>query len=156
MSNKGKKIAVIFVSILAIIAIALVCIAISNNQKAKEIKDNFIGQNFIYSNKTQSPASGPYTTKWLFEDKKIISFKEDGSVYFSSSYDQTVLSYPKGEAKPKEEHSDYDTTYDSFDVRVTLFGTVYLDLGNSTYVVKMGDNNTPKSLKNNLNEVFEK
>ena len=96
--------------------------------------------------KVINPASDLYMTYWSNTEERSLSFKDDGTVYYTSLYDMTVLAYPSSISKPEGFHNEYDGTYKSFKVRVTLGGEVYVDIGGSSYRVTVNDNNVPTKI----------
>lgn len=152
-----KKIGLI--SICVIIAVAIISLILgstvsANNQRAEIIYQNFLGKTFdgemedddgfayAYMNNTLNE----YMTYWSNTEEKSLTFKNDGSVYYTSMYDMTVLAYPSSISKPKGYHNEYDGTYSSFKVRVTLGGGVYVDIGGSSYRVTVNENNVPTKI----------
>lgn len=154
--QRKKKIAIISIICTTVLSVILILSAIksSNNKKAEEIYNNFLGQSFSgsiedddgFSRAYSNGKLNPYLTYWKTTKKRTLKFNNDGTVYYTSLYDMTVLAYPESSYAPDGYHSEYDGTYDSFSVSVSLDGTVYLKIGYQTYEVSVNSNNVPQSI----------
>lgn len=152
--KKTIIIGVVCCAILAIIIGFLVSKTNANKKMADEIYNNFLGKTFdgkledddgfVYAYNHNS--LNEYMTYWKTTNEYSLTFNKDGTVYYKSIYDRTVLAYPKNISKPKGYHNEYDVTYNSFSVEVTLSGEVFIKIGLSKYRVKVNDNNVPKSI----------
>ena len=155
--EKKKKygtIAVCAIVVVTIIALILGSAISANNKRADIIYQNFLGKTFdgemedddgfayAYMNNTLNE----YMTYWSNTEERSLTFKNDGSVYYTSLYDMAVLAYPSSISEPDGFHNEYDGTYSSFKVRVTLGGEVYVDIDASSYRVTVNDNNVPTKI----------
>lgn len=143
-------VAIAFVSLIT----GLLVKSSANAKIAEEIYQNFLGQDFsgknendygFYSDYT-SNSLNEYMTYWLDTDRATLDFNEDGSVYYTKESDMTALAWPSLISKPEGTHFEYDGTYDSFNVRVAMNGDVYLELGISSYLVEVYDDNVPTAI----------
>lgn len=80
------------------------------------------------------------------ERKNVYLDKKSGKEFDRPQYKMTVLAYPSSISEPEGFHNEYDGTYNSFKVRVTLGGEVYVDIGASSYRVTVNDNNIPTKI----------
>ena len=152
--NKIIIIGVVCCVIIATIIGILVSKINANKKVADEIYNNFLGKTFdgkfedddgfVYAYNHNS--LNEYTTYWKTTNKYSLTFNEDGTVYYESTSDMTVLAYPKIISKPEGYHGEYDNTYSSFSIEVTLSGDVYIELDGSKYKVNVEDNNIPISI----------
>lgn len=157
--EQKKRVGIIVVCVavvIAIISLILGSTISTNNARADIIYQNFLGKTFdgemedddgfayAYMNNTLNE----YMTYWSNTEERSLSFREDGSVYYTSLYDMTVLAYPSSISEPEGFHNEYDGTYSSFKVRVTLSGEVYVDIGGSSYLVTVNDSNVPTKIHN--------
>ena len=152
--KKTIIIGVVCCAILAIIIGILVSKTNANKKMADEIYNNFLGKTFdgeledddgfVYAYNHNS--LNEYMTYWKTTDEYSLTFNKDGTVYYKSISDMTVLAYPKNISEPKGYHNEYDGTYNSFSVEVTLSGEVFIKIGGSKYRVNVNDNNVPKSI----------
>ena len=152
--DKKKKMGLI--AVCAIIAVAIISLILgstisANNKRADIIYQNFLGKTFDGEMEDDDGFAYAYMnnslnecmTYWKNTEERSLNFEEDGSVYYTSLYDMTVLAYPSSISKPEGFHNEYDGTYKSFKVRVTLGGEVYVDIGSSSYRVTVNENNVP-------------
>ena len=158
IERKQRKKKITIVSILGIVVLSVIlilsAITSSNNKKAEEIYNNFLGQSFSgsiedddgFSRAYSNGNLNQYMTYWKTTEEKTLKFNEDGTVYYTSLWDMTVLAYPKSISKPDGSHNEYDGTYDSFSVSVSLDGTVYVKIGYHTCEVYVDSNNVPQSI----------
>ena len=154
--QQKKKIAIISIVGIVVLLVILILSAItsSNNKKAEEIYNNFLGQSFSgsiedddgFSRAYSNGNLNQYMTYWKTTDKKTLKFNNDVTVYYTSLHDMTVLAYPKSISEPDGYHNEYDGTYDSFSVYVSLDGTVYVKIGYHTCEVSVDSNNVPQSI----------
>ena len=155
--DKKKKMGLI--AVCAIIAVAIISLILgstisANNKRADIIYQNFLGQTFDgemedddgFAYAYMNNSLNEYMTYWKNTEERSLTFEEDGSVYYTSLYDMTVLAYPSSISKPEGFHNEYDGTYKSFKVRVTLGGEVYVDIGSSSYRVTVNENNVPTKI----------
>lgn len=152
--QQKKKIAIISIVGIVVLLVILILSAItsSNNKKAEEIYNNFLGQSFSgsiedddgFSRAYSNGNLNQYMTYWKTTDKQTLKFNNDGTVYYTSLYDRTVLAYPKSISEPDGYHNEYDGTYGSFSVSVSLDGTVYVKIGYHTCEVSVDSNNVPQ------------
>ena len=122
---------------------------------ADEIYNNFLGKTFdgeledddgfVYAYNHNS--LNEYMTYWKTTDEYSLTFNKDGTVYYKSISDMTVLAHPKSISKPEGYHNEYDGTYSSFSIEVTLSGDVYIKLGGSKYKVNVNSDNIPISIE---------
>lgn len=130
-------------------------ISYSNEQKAEEIYNNFLGKSFsgsteddngFYSGYSNGDLN-PYMIYYLEKDERRLVFNENGSVYYKSSLSSTVLAYPKSYGSaPSGFYDSYDGTYDSFEVLVSFDGTVYVKFGSNKCEVRVDSNNVPQTI----------
>ncbi|MBE6037165.1 MAG: hypothetical protein E7223_06125 [Clostridiales bacterium] len=153
-AGKKRKLWIILGVTAAIIILILSVITIQNQKRAAEIYQNFLGQTFsgdeeddngFYDDYRRGDLN-PYMVYYLNTEERTLTFNSDGTVYYTYSYDMDVLAYPKGSSKPKEMHNEYDGTYDSFKVSVSLNGTVYVKIGSNKYRVWVDSNNVPDTI----------
>ncbi len=155
--DKKKKMGLI--AVCAIIAVAIISLILgstisANNKRADIIYQNFLGKTFDGEMEDDDGFAYAYMnnslnecmTYWKNTEERSLTFEEDGSVYYTSLYDMTVLAYPSSISKPEGFHNEYDGTYKSFKVRVTLGGEVYVDIGSSSYRVTVNENNVPTKI----------
>ena len=153
---KKKKIAIMS-AVLGVMLLTLLILsstAAANKKKAAEIYDNFLGLSFSGSTEDDDGFSeayykgqlSQYTTYWNTTEENTLTFNEDGSVDYLSTYDMTVLAYPKSIAKPDGYHNEYEGTYNSFSVSVSFNGTAYLKIGIDTYELLVDSDNIPKAI----------
>lgn len=152
--KKTITIGAICCAVLVIIIGILVSKTSANKKMADEIYNNFLGKTFdgeledddgfVYAYNHNS--LNEYMTYWKTTDEYSLTFNKDGTVYYKSISDMTVLAYPKNISEPKGYHNEYDGTYNSFSVEVTLSGEVFIKIGGSKYRVNVNDNNVPKSI----------
>lgn len=154
--QRNKKIAIIssISTVLLLVIVIFSCITSANNKKAAEIYNNFLGQSFSgsiedddgFSRAYSNGNLNQYMTYWKTTEKNTLRFNDDGTVYYTSLYDMTVLAYPKSISEPDGYHNEYDGTYSSFSVSVALDGTVYVKIGYHTCEVYVDSNNVPQSI----------
>ena len=155
--NRKKKIiiGVICCAVLAIIIGFSISKTIANKKIADEIYNNFLGETFngeledddgfVYA--YNHNALSEYKTYWKTTYGDSLTFNKDGTVYYKSTSDMTVLAYPKIISKPEGFHNEYDGTYPSFSIKVSLFGDIYVKLGGKKYKVNVSSYNFPKSIE---------
>lgn len=151
---KKRKLLLILGTCAAVIILILSAITLHNQKRASEIYQNFLGQTFSGSEEDdngfysayKNGTLNPYMTYYLNTEERTLTFHPNGTVSYTYSYDMDVLAYPKGNSKPKETHNEYDGTYDSFKVSVSLNGTVYVKIGSSKYQVRVDSNNVPGAI----------
>ena len=147
------------IAVCAIIAVTIISLILgstisANNKRADIIYQNFLGQTFDgemedddgFAYAYMNNYLNEYMTYWKNTEERSLTFEKDGSVYYTSLYDMTVLAYPSSISEPEGFHNEYDGTYNSFKVRVTLGGEVYVDIGASSYRVTVNDNNIPTKI----------
>ena len=147
------------IAVCAIIAVAIISLILgstisANNKRADIIYQNFLGKTFDgemedddgFAYAYMNNSLNEYMTYWKNTEERSLTFEKDGSVYYTSLYDMTVLAYPSSISEPEGFHNEYDGTYNSFKVRVTLGGEVYVDIGASSYRVTVNDNNIPTKI----------
>lgn len=155
--ERKKKIIIInaFAAIvLSIIFIVLGGITSVNIKRADIIYQNFLGESFVgefkddhgFAQAALNDSLNNYRTYWLETEKRTVAFRNDGSVYYTAKTDMTALAYPSSISKPDGYHNEYDGTFSSFDVRVELNGDVYVEIGASSYLVTVDENNVPKKI----------
>lgn len=155
--EQKKRVGMIVVCVavvIAIISLILGSTISANNARADIIYQNFLGKTFDgemenddgFAYAYMNNSLNEYMTYWSNTEERSLSFKDDGTVYYTSLYDMTVLAYPSSISKPEGFHNEYDGTYKSFKVRVTLGGEVYVDIGGSSYRVTVNDNNVPTKI----------
>lgn len=150
---KKKKLLVCIIatiSVLFIIATVIVAVKLSSNKKvAAEIYDNFLGKSFSdvitdddnFYNDYLGNNLNNYKTYWETKESFKLSFHNDGSVSYYKTWSMTALAWPSilG-SQPEGSNLNYDGDYDSFSVKVSLSGQVYLVLGSSKYKVYVDEN----------------
>lgn len=157
LKKKNTKSIYILVSIVLLFnIIVLLAITINNNKKSKEIYNNFVGKTFCgeienddgFLDAYYDNSLNQYQIYWNTLEESTLKFNEDGTVYYTYLIDKSVLAYPKGigVSKPEDYHHEYDGTYDSFSVSVSLFGNVYLHLGKSKYKIFETPSNEPREI----------
>lgn len=157
VNNQRKKKIKIGVTIGVLIGLIIVIFAsinASNKKRAAEIYNNFLGQSFTGSTEDDSGfydaytsgALNPYMTYWRNTEENILEFNEDGTVYYKSITEMTALAYPRGTSEPEGMYNEYDGTYDSFSVSVSLGGTVYVKVGYHILEVSVDSGNVPQSI----------
>ena len=158
IEKKQRKKKITIVSILGIVVLSVIlilsAITSSNNKKAEEIYNNFLGQSFSSSIEADDGFSrdflngnlSPFKIYWETTEERTLRFNENGTVYYTSLLDKTVLVYPKSISEPDRYHREDDDTYDFFSVSVSLDGTVYVKIGGYTCEVRVDSNNVPQSI----------
>ena len=158
--EKKRKTILISIAVtfaLVFLSIITVCSSItySNNKKAEEIYNNFLGLSFsgtdeddngFYSGYSRGDLDS-YKVYYLEKTKERLVFNEDGTVYYESSISNTVLAYPKFYSiAPSGYNDSYDGTYDSFEVLVSFDGTVYVKFGSNKCRISVDSNNVPQAI----------
>lgn len=144
-------IAVVFLSIILVGSST----SYSNNKRAEEIYNNFLGKSFsgtdeddngFYNDYIRGNLNS-YKTYYLDKTQKRLVFNEDGTVYYENSLSSTVLSYPKSYGSaPSGFYDSYDGTYDSFKVLVSFDGTAYVKFGSNKCRISVDSNNVPQTI----------
>ena len=149
-----KKI-VIF-SLIAVVLASLVLggIIAKNNKRAEIIYQNFLGKTFEgeleddngFYDDYRNHSFNEYMIYWLDKEERSLSFDYDGNINYTTCSERKALAYPKGISKPEGYNIEHDGTYNSFRVRVTLTGKIYLDIGSSSCLVTVNDENVPVAI----------
>ena len=101
--------------------------------------DNFVEQ---YSEGTMVEGTTYYRT---VEDRKL-TFRRDGSVYYLTRSVKEVLAYPAEEEEPQSYHTEYDGSYATYSVAVTMKGETFLILGEGRYPIEVDENDVPTAI----------
>ena len=153
--KKTVIIGVVCCTILAVVIGTLVSKTNANEKMADEIYNNFLEKTFdgefkdddgfMYAYITDS--LNEYMTYWETTEEYSLTFHKDGTVYYKSISDRHVLAYPKKLSKPLGGyHDEYDGTYNSFSIEVTLSGETFINIGGSKYPIVVSGNNVPISI----------
>lgn len=119
-----------------------------------EIYNTFLGKTFYgkiedddgFTSDYKNNTLNQYKVYWLNTDEYSLTFNKDGTIYYTSMSDMTVLAYPKSISEPKGTHYEYDGTYNSFSIEVSLSGEIFIKIGGLKYWVGVNDNNVPQSI----------
>ncbi len=152
--SRRKILLCISICVIAIVGVAVLWTGLkisANNKLSDEIYQNFLGKTFDgemrdddgYAYASNNNSINEHTVYWLTIEEKSLVFKDDGSVYYATVNDMTVIAYPSSISEPDGNHNEYGGTYSDFKIRVTFDGEIYLDLGTSSYEVVVDDNNVP-------------
>ena len=156
-ARKKRRIAItaVIVSVIAVALFVFITTSARNSARAAAIYQNFLGATFEgsyedlgdfisdYTNNTMSP----YSIYWEDSEEASLVFSEDGTVYESSYYEKKPLAWPKSVPEPDGYSNSSDFTYQSFSVRVSFSGDVYLTLGHSSeYRVRTDENDVPQRI----------
>lgn len=155
---RRKRAILIGVSCFAVLAIIIGILTskiIANKKVADEIYNHFLGETFYgkiedddgFTSDYKNNTLNKYKVYWQNTDEYSLTFNKDGTIYYTSMSDMTVLAYPKSISEPKGTHCEYDGTYNSFSIEVSLSGEIFIKIGGLKYRVNVNDNNVPKSIE---------
>lgn len=128
--------------------------------QAQEIANNLPGRTFRYEFTDDDDFEAHYAEKklvkgtvyWLTEEIRELEFREDGTVYYFIRSAKTVQAYPVEMEEPTGYETEYDGTYSTYSVAVTMNGEIYLALGEGRYPIAVDENNVPTAIYNYYTE----